>query len=182
MRSRETIIAKICKELQPSGKDAAALAAQIRGRLDLLTVTSSRLTSIGNAAAISKAAKEFRIEFHESKLGGLLKETGVPAIFKSPGEDKADDQGRGGIGAFEVIDLQLESLTHVTGPAPQSDISKHLTGLWARILIDNFSERSSRHRETSLRIIVPLIHELRTGEQDKPLKRICDAAIERSGW
>jgi hypothetical protein len=175
-RSREFIIGKICRELQPSKGENAALAKQIMEHLKLFGEVSPRLRPIGNAAAISKAAREFRIKFRGTKLAKLLRET-FPEKIKSP-----DGQLNEGIGPFEVIDNQLAWLEKIAGPLPQFDSSKALTGEVAVILVKNFSERPPREREKSLRAIVSWVHEFRTLEPDKKLKRVCDAAIKRAGW
>jgi len=141
----DELVESICKLLQPSSADHAALTEEIRRRLKALDEISA--IPMPNSEAINKAAKEFCKRFRKSGLAALLKETPLPAIFTNPG-DKADKQGRAsgndrGIagGAFEVIDQTLEWLEKIgPGPPAQFRMSKWLMGQFAVSLINELAE------------------------------------------
>ena len=166
-RTHEELIQLICEQLEPlksrerlGAADARPFVkAAVRQRLELTPKINSLLMPITNAGAINTAAKQFRIKFQKDKLACLLKET-------SPEQ-------------FKALDEQLEQLEKITGPDTRFDTSKWLTAFNAHILIQNFSQTPPTGTEGGpLRTIASLIHEYRTGEQDKDLKRACYTALK----
>jgi len=158
-RSRKAIIQEICEQLKPLQQIDVDIAKVVKERLELTPKINSALMPITNAKAINTAAKKFRAKFQKDKLAGLLKET-FPEQFKA-------------------LDEQLQQLEKITGPDTRFDTSKWLTAFNAHILIQNFSQIPPTSTEGGpLRTIASLIHEYRTGEQNKDLKRACYTALK----
>jgi type I site-specific restriction endonuclease len=157
---KDSLIEEICNQLRPLKKKNVNIASEVKQRLELFDKVNPKLMPVTNAKAINTAAKLFRAKFRKDKLADLLRET-LPYIFKA-------------------LDEQFEQLEKIEGPDVRFDTSKWLTAEFARILIKEFSKRppTGTAAKGPLRTIASLIHEFRTGERDKDLKRACDAVVK----
>jgi hypothetical protein len=140
------------------GADAGA----VRRQLEIFREVDSRMAPIGKAAAIKKAAKEFRTKFHgfrskgrPDKFAELLQAT-LPR-------------------SFEVIDRELEWLGGIVGPDVRFERTKWLAAECARILIGP----SAKADDPVMRDTAALVYEYLTGEPDQNLERARRAVLRK---
>jgi hypothetical protein len=177
-QSRKDVLVKVICEQLGSPQQRTNIACEVRRQLELWVKLDSKLAaSIKNAKALSKSAREFRELFgtfrakgQKDKFADLLKATFAGGRFETP-----DGAGEG-IGPFEIIDSQLEWLTHIAGPDVRFDTTKRLAAEAAAALTRQFSQRPMTLDQ--LLTLAPPVYEFMTGELlHGDLERACRAVL-----